>query len=251
MQRGTWAGSVKINSESNMKFQLNQGQFHQFKKSLILKTTPLLLIPFIVVLLFNQVSGTTKLIQIPIFLLIIFFVMVNSVKKQRKAWVSFQLIIDDFKVERIQEGFPSISVLKSDIVEAVEAPNGAITLIAKERSNSIIIPHSIENKEDLLREISKFVIIKKAKSNFGLLALYGGSILGVILLFSFMLSTNSIIIISTGIALASLCFWAFVEIQRNKNYDKKVKRASYTCFILIIVVVVKLFMILNPYMNYY
>ncbi len=224
-----------------MKFQLDLAQFGEFKKALLIRTIPLLLFPLIAVLIFNRTDWTTAVFLILIFIVIITFVIRNAIKKQRKAWETFELLIDDTKIERNQQGFPGISITKTDIVEAIEAKNGSITLMTRPKANSIIIPFSVQNKVVLKEVISTFTTIREVKKNYGLLLSYGGAILGLVLFFSFMLSTNFYLTISSGLVLFSLCIWGFIATQRNKNIDKKVKRSSYVIIILLIVIASKLF----------
>ena len=205
-----------------MRFALDQAQFSKFRKALLARTIPLLLLPIIATLVFNRPDGTTTLFLIPLFLGIVVFVIRNLIKKQKKAWESFELIIDDFKVERNQDGFPSISVSKTDIKEALEAKNGSITLVTKPSSNSIIIPFSVLKKGELVEAISTFTTLREAKNNNGLLLSYVGAVLGLALFFSLMLSTNFYLTIASGLILFTLCLWGFIESQRNKNIDKKV-----------------------------
>jgi len=228
-----------------MKFRLNQQQFNQFKKALIVRTTPLLLLPMVAVLIFNNPGRATTIILIPIFLGLLVFVMWNSIKKQKKAWATYELTIGDTTIERTQAGFPDISISKSDIVEAIESSNGAITLVTKPKSNSVIVPFAVENKEELLRLIASFVTIRKAKNKYPLLIAYGGSILGLILFFSFMFATDAYLTTVFGSMLLVLCVWGFVATQRNKNVDRKVKRSSYVVFILVIVIISRIIMAWN------
>lgn len=232
-----------------MRFYLDQDQFNQFKRALLIRTIPLLLLPLTVVLIFNRPEKTTAILLILMFLAIIFFVMRNSIKKQKKAWETFELIIGEFNIERKQEGFPDILISKNEVTEAVEAKNGSVSLISKSNSNMIIIPFSVENKAALLETLSEFTTIRKVKNNNGLLLTYGAGIMGIVLLFSFMLSTNFYFTIVTGFILVAFNIWSFIEIQRNKNIDSKVKRSGYFTFILLIVVAAKLVVAFNEFFS--
>lgn len=231
-----------------MRFYLDQDQFNQFKRALLIKTIPLLLLPLTVVLIFSRPEKTTAILLILMFLAIIFFVMRNSIKKQKKAWETFELIIGEFNIERKQEGFPDILISKNEVTEAVEAKNGSVSLISKSNSNMIIIPFSVENKAVLLETLSEFTT-RKVKNNNGLLITYGAGIMGIVLLFSFMLSTNFYFTIVTGFILVAFNIWSFIEIQRNKNIESKVKRSAYFIFILLIVVAAKLVVAFNEFFS--
>ena len=219
-----------------MKFELNLEHFSEFKKSLLMRTIPLMLMPLVAVLVFTK----STMIMVPFFLLIVLFVIMNLIKKQKRAWETFELSIDESKIERSQEGYPTISITKTDIKEAILAKNGSITLVAQPNANSIIIPFSVNNKEELLQIISSFTTVRELKKNNSLLYMYGAGILSLIALFSFMLSTNFYLTIGLGVVLLIFNIWSFIQIQRNKNLDKKVKRASYFMIFMLIVIVGKL-----------
>ena len=224
-----------------MKFELNLEHFSEFKKSLLMRTIPLMLMPLVAVLVFTK----STMIMVPFFLLIVLFVIMNLIKKQKRAWETFELSIDESKIERSQEGYPTISITKTDIKEAILAKNGSITLVAQPNANSIIIPFSVNNKEELLQIISSFTTVRELKKNNNLLYMYGAGILSLIALFSFMLSTNFYLTIGLGAALLVFNIWSFIQIQPNKNLDKKVKRASYFMIFMLIVIVGKLMVTLS------
>lgn len=228
-----------------MKFQLDQGHFKKFRNDLIIKLTPLLLLPLVAILIVSDPIETSTLLLIPIFLIIIISVLYNSIKKQKKAWETFELTIYESTVERVQEGFPSIYVSKNDIIEALETPNGSITLITNPKSNSIIIPFSVRNKIQLIETISSFTPLRRAENSNPIFLIYGSGLLGIFLFLSVMLSTNFYLTIVSGSILIIILCWAFIEIQRNKNIENRVKRSSYIGIILLVVVVYKLYVTLS------
>src|SRR6187431_95506 len=117
-----------------MTFYLDQKAFKSFRNSILLRTTPLLLLPLVFVLIISPPDKKTLPYLILIFLFIITYVMWKSIKRHKKAWETFQLKIEDGNIERTQEGYPKIILPFSDVLEAVEGSDGTIALIAKVRS---------------------------------------------------------------------------------------------------------------------
>jgi hypothetical protein len=161
------------------------------------------------------------------------FSLFSTIKRYKKAWETFELTIEADRIERSQANYPLISLSKNDIIEAIESANGSITIVAKNRAHSILVPGAVESKDKFIEAISSFTQIRKAQNKNYLKLLYGIAIAGIFLMIAFMSSSNLYIILPTGIILLAGFLWGFVELQRNKNYDKKLKRYSYAIFFLL------------------
>lgn len=224
-----------------MKFRLDLSQFEAFKKKILLRVVPLLATIIIVILFINQSTWEVMAILAVMFMSLLIFTVRNSIKRQRRAWETFELTITDEGVERVQEGFPLISVLKSDIVEAVEGTDGTITLKTKRKANSVIIPSSIENREEFVKLISTFTIIRPLQNKNTMLITYGSALLGLVLYLLHMYTTNRLVVTISGLTILIILIINFIQIQRNRNINIKVKRYSWFTIILLLTVVLRLF----------
>ena len=166
--------------------------------------------------------------------------MWKSIKRHKKAWETFQLKIEDGNIERTQEGYPKIILPFSDVLEAVEGSDGTIALIAKVRSSSIFISPAIENRSELVSLISGFTTHTIRPAKYNQVYPYVGALIGLGLMATLILSTNFYVIELSGVTLLGICIWGFVEIQRNKNIDKKTKRSSYVMIFLLFFIISRL-----------
>jgi hypothetical protein len=92
--------------------------------------------------------------------------------------------------------------------------------------NSIVIPYGPDSKEEFVKIISSFTILKKATNKYTLLYTIGAGILALVLFGLFFTSTDFYVIQLSGFAFAGTLIWYFVQIQRNKNIDRKMKLTS-------------------------
>jgi hypothetical protein len=166
--------------------------------------------------------------------------MFNTLKRQKRAWETFELTIKDNIITRVQEQYPTIILLFSEVVEVIETPNGSITIVAKSKANSIIIPYGPDSKDEFVKIISSFTTLKKATNKYTLLYTIGAGILGLVLFGLFFTSTDFYVIQLSGFAFAGTLIWSFVQIQRNKNIDRKMKLTSYAFIIPLFSVLLRL-----------
>ncbi len=227
-----------------MRYQLDQSQFNKFRKTLFIRLVPVLLVleAWIFVINHDQVwiAVTTSVLLFLVFLV----VWLGAIKKQRQAWASFELILHADSIERVQEGFPKLLLLKEEVKSVKEAKNGSITLVAYPRHKSITIPFAVENKPELMQSISSWTSVDQPKGDFSFGLSLLGSVLGLCLLYSTMVSTNFYYTVTSSFALISILLWGFVEIRRNPNFHKNVRQASYAGFIVIAVLIYKLMLTL-------
>jgi hypothetical protein len=223
-----------------MTFRLNLEKFKEFRKALLIRSLPMLMLPLIFVLYFNRHDVTTLPFLLVIFFGIISFTMFNTLKRQKRAWETFELTIKDNIITRVQEQYPTIILPFSEVVEAIEIPNGSITIVAKSKANSIVIPYGPDSKDEFVKIISSFTILKKAINKYTLLYTIGAGILGLVLFGLFFTSTDFYVIQLSGFAFAGTLIWSFVQIQRNKNIDRKMKLTSYAFIIPLLSVLLKL-----------
>lgn len=199
------------------------------------RAAPVLLIPASF-LLFYLRGGATDYVVMIIFLACLGFVLWTTRMKQKKVWQTYELVITQSGISRTQYGFPDISILKSDVVEAVQRVDGSISIIAKSRVNNIAIPFAVENRDQLIAEIASFTTIRQLNSD-GIWRFYGGITVFIVLLVVCLVSSNRYVTTISGILIVALLGYSIYETSRSKNIESRTKRLAFMAIIPILVLI--------------
>ena len=174
-----------------------------------------------------------------IFLGVMIFGIFNSVRRQKSLFNSYKLTLSDSGIIREQHNTPKISILYSDINSINKNTNGSFIIKGRKSFDIIGIPSQVENYEQLENSLSKIrPVIYSSESSFKQKLTIPVSILTAILMATVYIATNKIIVGISGTLLSGFFIWSFVEIQRNKNIDKKTKRLSYVAIWVLIWIII-------------
>ena len=80
----------------------------------------------------------------------------GSVRSQRKRWASYELIIDEDTITRIQNSLPTITITKDEIQYIVESAKGIIVIKSLTNNRMIMIPAGIANRDELISILAGF-----------------------------------------------------------------------------------------------
>jgi hypothetical protein len=80
----------------------------------------------------------------------------GSVRSQRKRWASYELIIDEETITRIQNNTPTISITKDQIQYMVESAKGIIVIKSLINNQMIMIPAGIADRDELISILAVF-----------------------------------------------------------------------------------------------
>jgi hypothetical protein len=166
----------------------------------------------------------------------------NAMKRQKLLFESFKLIIDDEKITRERLNTPVIVIYKKDVQRITKASSGVFCIEGDSKLNAIAIPSQIDNYELLERTLNEIKpVIVYTKKTF-LEQMLVPIILSVALLFlgHFYLS-NKLVSVICGILVVLLLGFSFYISVANKNIDKRTKRASYLCLLVVAVVILNLY----------
>jgi Ca2+/H+ antiporter len=215
-------------------FRVRPNGFNELRKKTIgVMVCILTIIVLIVVLIFDSSaesadSADTSPYVLTALVVIFGFSVWNAMRRQKKIFESFRLIVDDEALIREQLYTAAITIRKQDIREIIRVSTGQFLIDGGSKLNSIIIPSQIENPDELRRILSEIRPIreKTAKAWTSYLILISG-LAGMVLLFIGLVSENIIISTFCGIALSAVMLYGFIVIQRSNNIDKRMKRLSY------------------------
>lgn len=108
----------------------------------------------------NKESIITLVICTVIPVVITFITMKIYMTKQRRKWLSYELIVDEDKIIRKQEGNSTIEISRKEITNIRESVGYGITISTDSRRKMIFIPESAEQYDKIKILLNSWSIIK-------------------------------------------------------------------------------------------
>jgi len=166
----------------------------------------------------------------------------RAMKRQELLFESFTLIIDDEKITRERLNTPVIVIYRKDVQRITKTSSGVFCIEGDSKLNAIAIPSQIDNYELLEKTLNEIKpVIVYTKKTF-LEQMLVPIILSVALLFlGHFYFSNKLVSVICGILLVLLLGFSFFISVTNKNIDKRTKRASYLCLLVVAVVILNLY----------
>jgi hypothetical protein len=222
-------------------FKIKENGFSEIKKTLILKSVPMLILVSGASLAINYFKPNAQpsdvyalLFTIPIIIGAIIFGLFRGIKRQRGLFESYKLIINENEIIREQTNTPRISIPHSEIKSIHRNPKGTLTIVGNSKTEVIGIPSQIDDYDkldDLLAKIHPITYSDKksfAEKFKGLIVL-----LTIGLMASVYISTNKFIVGLTGTILIIILGYSFYLTRRNKNIDKKTKNGMWLILLVL------------------
>ena len=168
-----------------------------------------------------------------------------TLKKEKKQWASFTLILEDGELLRQIDDIPDFRLALSDVVKVEETSKGDLIFKTADKLNSLGIPGQLTNKRELLEILKNhgFEIVPN-QINYERKA-----ILSTVLLLASYAATFSNgplwLVVPAGLASVGFMLYSFVHIQRNDSIPPKLKRGSYGFLFMILVILGRIWMSFN------
>ena len=233
-------------------YKIKEGGFKEIRKQLLIKMVPfvLLLAIFVTAINFINLEDNESLIRVLPIVIIIAAVSIGvglyiGIKRQKALFASYILTISDNLITREQFNTPTISIYFNDIKEIIKSSKGAIVINGKDREDQIIILPQIENYAQLEETLNQIKpITTKTTTPFIQKYQILVSLFTVGLMLCFYTTTNKIVTVATGTALAVFLSWSLFKIRKNQNIDNKTKRSFWLVLVVITAVIARMIIIL-------
>lgn len=229
-------------------FKLSPHGFKEIRKLQLTRTLPIMVVSVIagLYITFSQPSfddDSTILVAIPVSVVIVLVTIIFSFRRtlnrQKVLWDSYELSIGEDLLIRRQHNVPTIEIGKNEITEIAALKNGDIRVKTDQRHRMVLVSKHIENRDEVLEKLGRLSEIKPLTSNqrqwipFVVVA-------EIVLMIALFTSTTPWIVFSTGTVLTVGLIWAFIEIRRNENIDRKTKRVAYFIFLVMFSIISKM-----------
>lgn len=231
------------------RFTLDPEGFFELRKRMLYRSIPLLLLAMIAgsyiaeKTMSNQFGGSFDVLPfvLPISLIAVSIGLSRGIKIQRDNWESYELVFKNSSIIRVQNNVPRIEIKESEVSKIIEARNGDLNVNTTDKRKTILIPHNLINFEEVKSYLDKFGIIKSDEKQFTIAKwqILSG-IISVVLFVLLYLTEIKIITYSSGAILIVGLLWSFIEIQRNKNINLKIKKIAYSIFLVIPSIIVRM-----------
>jgi hypothetical protein len=199
-----------------------------------------------------SIINTTEIDLMPLlsglgFMILIMGISVyRGLANQMALLRSYTIVITDTSIKREQLNTPTITLDFDEVVAINQYPNGSLEVIGPSINASIVIPHQIENRQDIERNLNKIKSLT-LKAELSFFTKYLGLFIAIVvigLMITIAIVDNKIIVALSGTTLISLLIWSLVKIQGSKHHDKRTKRSTWLSLLaiasLIAIIIAKL-----------
>jgi uncharacterized membrane protein YfcA len=142
-------------------FKLDQAGLKGKEKSIVVRSIAIGIIAscagvFMTTYHRGNASSDTMYVVVPLILICIGAVLWIGIRKQRKLWATYELVINEDTIIRKQNNIPTITISKNEIQYIVESNNGIIAIKPMNTNQMIIVPAGITNREELIETLAGF-----------------------------------------------------------------------------------------------
>lgn len=181
-----------------------------------------------------------------LFLGIVVFVTLRTVKKQLNLMQSYRLIIGESTITREQLSLMPVTITQHDIKEIIKTRKGSIIIKLRQANSTLVIPYFIENYVGAEALVSNFgtvtkgkeaVVVQKLKMALPFLAI-------VLMVIVYAAEIKWLVGIS-GVLLLVLMVWSFIGIRGNKDLNPKIRASAWWLLLVALTVIFTVFLKLS------
>jgi len=233
------------------KFKLRESGFKKIKKKTFFKAIVFLPISLCLCCYVTGVETFDQALSDDFFLLMLGLMIVSNIigtaigmKRKKKTYDSYELIIDNEKIIRRQNGTLSVETPFSEVKEITKDSIGGLTIHSQDPVNSIVVSADLEDVDTLESILSKIVDIKLSnqpiiqhKSIFhkSILPIF---LVAIVFMFMLLIATNRYFVSMAAIALTTGLMYAIAMVLQSKVIDKATKKRSLRLYLIILSIVI-------------
>jgi hypothetical protein len=185
------------------------------------------------------------MVSIPLILIVTGISIFTALKRQKKILDSAEIIIEENFITKKQFNTTDSRIGRTDIKTISEDSLGNIIISPDSLQKSIIIPKTVERRDELKEDLNGFKEIEPFKhTSKSKLSLALNAITIVAFIISYASETKEIVIVTGSIAVIGL-IWNLRTIQTSSQVDKRTKRISWFIILPLLSIVAKIFSYLN------
>jgi hypothetical protein len=220
-------------------FKINEEAYNKYAKKWTAIIIAVACLIVLVVVLANALSSPkTDVITLVISALaataFVGFSVYRALKKQKQVMLNYSVTISDSEIIREQVNTPPLAINFMEIKEILKSKKGGFTIKGLTRTDVIIIPYLIDDRESLEQSLERLApITVETKIPFSRKYRLLLTILFPGLMIATFLATNKIIAGLCGLVVIGLLAWSLYNVQTSKNVPENTKRRSWVYLLLI------------------
>ena len=181
---------------------------------------------------------------IPVGIITLFLVIsiFRTKKRLENIYRDYSLIFENDSITRTAPTMPKLTIPFQEITKVKKTAMGGFAVVGSSRIHTLFIPAQVENierVEELLRAIPTVTITDKQT----LLEKLGLPIVlsVLVLLGFFIISDNTIVILSTGITICVALCYSFIMVRKSKMYDQHSKNKSWFSLLVVLFILATMY----------
>jgi hypothetical protein len=190
----------------------------------------------------------TLAIDIPLFAVLILFVLRRGIKLQREAWASYRLTIDQDTITRQQARLPDLTLRRDQITRIEELPGSGLLIRTTEPRIYISVPLGLTGYADIQAHLASWqpISVSAYKTPLRLFLLCLGLAMAPIAALVIVVISDSLpLVVAAGLVLVGIMGWSLIAIQRSPNVDPRRKRWIWLGLLVLLPVMQKLLNLLG------
>ena len=165
--------------------------------------------------------------------------MFKGLNRQKKILASYVLTLYDNKLVRQQDLTPDIEIQLGEISKIVQSKNGALTIISKNKRDTIVVPYHTNHIKELQALLAKSIEIDtQQKTHFINKNPWAISLLTILLITVVFVSNNKWLVGFAGLSLTIGLTYSISISFLSKNLDKKTKKGMFLAVPVILFIIV-------------
>ncbi len=227
-------------------FKIKENGFKEIRKQILIHTIPLVLIAAAVGIVISEYGSNNNAgseinvlpYVIPIIIGALALGLNKGIKRQKVIYESYNIKIDDTCIIREQANTSSVRILFTDIKKITKTNQGGLVITGNNSSDILLVPSQIDDMaslENILQANCTTQIIISKPLFQRLTIPLSLAILG--LMTTTYISTNKLLVSVCGTTMIIFMILSLINIQTNKNIDKRTKRSSYLVIIVILSII--------------
>ncbi len=237
----------------NAIFKISENGLKELQKATLKRTAAIFLPIAIIAILLNYYQNGEQSENLMVILLLIPIIGISGgigvfigMKRQKQAFESYTLTINNQEIIREQLNTPTIHLPFSDVQSIDENSKGFSIRSSSSAKDIILIPPQIDDIDKLREMLSRIQPIGgEVEKTFIEKNSNALTIISVGLIFATLASNNKLVVGICGVLVLLLMVYSFYEIQTNKNIDSKTKNTSWFILFVLISITAKIYVVLT------
>jgi nitrogen fixation-related uncharacterized protein len=156
------------------------------------------------------------------------WLLVRQIKRYRKSWESFQLIVGPDFIRREQAGYPPLEIRREEVRGIFEGARSGLVVRTMQIHKMLFVPKDLEGYEELRAQLQQWRPLEPAtQQRLYWLVTAGAALAFVLAHFGTQYLKDPGLLILLHLIAAIGFLWTFVEMRRSPQFDDRTRRHAW------------------------